>query len=91
VAEFVDATFVNPLVISPVVLIKSYESSRNNQVVEECPQPGPGPARMAEIVRMRSFASPAARVLRSVRSRWQTRLAQRTRALATIIRSTITR
>ncbi len=35
---------------------------------------------MAEIVRMRSFASPAARVLRSVRSRWQTRLAQRTRA-----------
>ena len=36
-----------------------------NQVVEECQQPEPGPARMAETTRMRSFASPAARVLRS--------------------------
>ena len=50
-----------------VVVIKS-----SYQVVEECQQPEPGPARMAETTRMRSFASPAARVLRSVGSRWQT-------------------
>jgi hypothetical protein len=42
-------------------------------------------ARMPQTTRMRSFASPAARVLRSVRSRWQTGW-RRAHALALIAR-----
>ncbi len=47
--------------------IKSSKTSR-----EECQQPEPGRTHMPETTRMRSFASPAARVLRSVGSRRQT-------------------
>jgi len=75
----INPAFINPFVINPFVA---------NQVVEECQQPEPSQARMPETTKMRSFASPAARVLRSVGSRWQTGW-RSARALAMITRSRI--
>jgi hypothetical protein len=65
--------FVNPVVVNPLIMNPAFTNPVVvSQVVEECQQPEPGQARMPETTLMRSFASPAARVLRSVRSRWQT-------------------
>ena len=49
-----------------------HKSGRRKQVAKNASSPSEAKAQISETTKLRSFASPAARVLRSVGSRWQT-------------------